>query len=183
MRVALESCAVDAMDPRRRTSLVIGPKVRQVGFVTPNTDVVVLGEGAVGMGAEKEAATLGVTTNSPSPVIIPPTRPVVEIPQKTEPVAVPSPSHYRRPNDVEVPSAPIGSYNSADPVLEGSSLPSSKAGLLLPPFLKSIMFIVFADSNHFQFTEFLTDSVLKFSIILFQHETSFGRSVVVDFVE
>lgn len=116
------------MDPRRRTSSVIGPKVRQVGFVTPNADAVPVD--GTGIGAEKEL--LGLTSNSPTPVMIPPSRPVVEIPQKTEPVAVPSPSH-RRGNDVEIPSAPIGSYNS-EPVLEGSSVPSSKGGLLLPPF-------------------------------------------------
>ncbi|KAG0557442.1 hypothetical protein KC19_11G130500 [Ceratodon purpureus] len=107
------------MDSRRR-SVVIGPKVRQVGFVTPNADIP--GDGS---GMEKEV--LNLTANSPTPVTIVPTRPVIEVPQKTEPVAVPSPS-TRRPVDVEIPSAPAGSYNPADPVLEGSSLPSSKGG-------------------------------------------------------
>jgi len=100
---------------------VIGPKVRQVGFVTPNTDIP--GEGS-GMGSEREV--LNLTANSPTPVTIVPTRPVIEIPQKTEPVAVASPSYT-----VEIPSTPSPSYNPADPVLEGSSLPSSKGGLLL----------------------------------------------------
>lgn len=110
------------MDSRRR-SAVIGPRVRQVGFVTPNADIP--GEGS-GMGSEKEAVNL--TANSPTPVTIVPMRPVIDIPQKAEPIAVPLPSP-RRPIDVEIPSAPTGSYNPADPVLEGSSLPSSKGGL------------------------------------------------------
>ena len=110
----------DAMDTRRR-SAVIGPKVRQVGFVTPNSDIP--GEGS-GMGAEKEAANL--TSSSPSPVTIVPKRPVIEVP---ETIAVPIPSP-RRSVDIEIPSAPTGSYSPADPVLEGSSLPSSKGGLL-----------------------------------------------------
>lgn len=108
------------MDPRRR-SLVIGPKVRQVGFVTPNADIP--GEGS-GMGSEREVVNL--TANSPTPVTIVPTRPVIEIPQKAEPVAVSSPSYT-----VEIPSTPSASY---DPGLEGSSLPSSKGGLLHSPF-------------------------------------------------
>lgn len=115
------------MDPRRRASSVIGPKVRQVGFVTPNAEP---------DGADKELANLGLTlANSPTPVMIPRPPPTVEIPHKAaEPVAVPSPSYGRGITDADsIPSAPIGSYNSADPVLDGSSsLSSSKAGLLLP---------------------------------------------------
>lgn len=127
-----------------------GPKVRQVGFVTPNTDIPGDGAGAgAGMGAEKEV--LGLTTNSPSPVIIPPTRPAVEIPHKTEPVAVPSPSH-RRPSDVEIPSAPTASYNPNDSVLEGSSLPSSKGGLLVSLFSKCTMFTTFANIRLLEFS-------------------------------
>jgi len=105
------------MDSRRRS--VIGPKIRQVGFVTPNTDVP---EG-------KDLAPAAMTASSPSPVIIPVARPVIDIPQKTEPVAVPSPSTRRPVNDIEIPSAPSGaSFNPADSVLEGSSLPSSRGG-------------------------------------------------------
>lgn len=105
------------MESRRR-SLVIGPKVRQVGFVTPNTDIP--GEGS-GTGTEKEAVNL--TVNSPSPVTIVPTRPPLEIPHKSEPVAIASPSYT-----VEIPSTPTASYIPADPMLEGSSLPSSNRG-------------------------------------------------------
>lgn len=107
------------MEPRRRS--VIGPKVRQVGFVTPNADVP---EG-------KDLAPAPMTASSPSPVIIPVARPVIDIPQKTEPVAVPSPSTRRLVNDIEIPSAPTGaSFNPGDSVLESSSLPSSRGGLL-----------------------------------------------------
>jgi hypothetical protein len=138
--------SVDAMDPRRGRTTVPGPKVRQVGFVTPNTDIP--GD-AASVGADKEV--LGLTTNSPSPVIIPPTRPALEIPLKTEPVPVPSPSH-RRANDVEIPSALPASYNPNDSVLEGSSLPSSKGGSLFPPFSNiKTMSTIFANSYCFHF--------------------------------
>lgn len=101
------------MESRRR-SQVSGPMFRQVGFVTPNTDI-------PGEGSEKEAVNL--TVNSPSPVTIVPTRPPLEIPHKSEPVAISSPSYT-----VEIPSTPTASYNPADPMFEGSSLPSSNRG-------------------------------------------------------
>lgn len=130
------------MDPRSRRTAVTGPKVRQVGFVTPGTDGAAAGAAGAGAGAaaaaEKEVVSL--IANSPTPVMIPPTTgasrppPTIEVPQKpaaAEPVTVPSPSHRRGVDLESIPSAPIGSYNSVDPFLEGSSpLLSSKGGAL-----------------------------------------------------
>lgn len=114
------------MDTRNRRA-VIDPKFRQVGFVTPSPDVPEAAVGVPVQGIVKEAPV--VASSSPSPVMIPPPRPVIEIPQKTEPVPVPSPSH-KKPPEEEVPSAPLGSYNPPDSVLDSSSGPSSKGGAL-----------------------------------------------------
>ncbi|KAJ7515857.1 hypothetical protein O6H91_22G031800 [Diphasiastrum complanatum] len=113
------------METRRGARMVIDPKVRQVGFVTPGSEL--------GRPAAPEppgaAAPVPVVANSPSPVIIP----LLLIPDtsslRTTPLPVPSPPSRRV---VAAPPAddsmPLGSYNPSDAILGSSQGSSERTG-------------------------------------------------------
>lgn len=121
-----------AMDARRASRMVIDPKVRQVGFVTPGAET----QGGGGESSLLATVTVTVGGNSPSPVMIPPPRHAENAPGgvRAVPLPVPSPSvrrHPHLPDDDSATSMPMGSYNPSDSVLGTSpvvSPPNSKNG-------------------------------------------------------
>lgn len=121
------------MDARRASRMVIDPKVRQVGFVTPGTEAQG-GGGGVSSSVSNVVATVG--GNSPSPVMIPPPRHAenATLAVRAVPLPVPSPPlrrHPQAPDDDAATSMPMGSYNPSDSVLGTSpvvSPPTSKNG-------------------------------------------------------
>ncbi|PSR96566.1 Translation initiation factor eIF-2B subunit delta like [Actinidia chinensis var. chinensis] len=123
------------MDPPRRTSRVIDPKVRHVGFFAP------LSPGRTQSGPPAPAAPSPVSGspsgNSLSPVMIPPPRhasdnlsSALALHQPpSRPVSVPVTSAVRRPSIDNV--AVVGSYNQSETVLATSPSaisPSSRIG-------------------------------------------------------
>ncbi|KAL8124148.1 hypothetical protein AgCh_011963 [Apium graveolens] len=100
------------MDPRR-TSRVIDPKVRKVGFFAPQPDR-----------TQSGPADLPPVSSSLSPVMIPPARHASD--NLTRAVGVPVPvSDFRRS---EMEYVPVGSYNPGDSVLGTSPVSSIKVG-------------------------------------------------------
>lgn len=85
------------MDLRRPSRPVIGPKVRQVGFVTPDSSSVAAGASS-STPALAAATAAGSPPSSLSPVMIPPPR---------HPSAEMGGPHYH----------PIGSYNPSEQIL------------------------------------------------------------------
>lgn len=120
-----------SMDARRASRMVIDPKVRQVGFVTPGTEA----QGGGGVSSSLATVTATVAGNSPSPVMIPPPRHGENPPAgvRAVPLPVPSPPVRRHPqplDDDAATSMPMGSYNPSDSVLGTSPVvsPTSKNG-------------------------------------------------------
>ncbi|GFZ12205.1 NagB/RpiA/CoA transferase-like superfamily protein [Actinidia rufa] len=120
------------MDPPRRTSRVIDPKVRHVGFFAP------LSPGRTQSGPPAPAAPSPVSGspsgNSLSPVMIPPPRhasdnlsSALALHQPpSRPVSVPVTSAVRRPSIDNV--AVVGSYNQSETVLATSPSAISPSG-------------------------------------------------------
>eukprot|EP00249_Psilotum_nudum_P016229 c25731_g1_i1 orf=320-2353(-) len=107
------------MEPRRGLRYVIDPKVRQVGFITPGSDLA-RDNSAIG-NSTISAAVPVPATNSSSLVMIPPAR-QVDPPLKASPMPVPSPPP-RRMSSID-DSMPLGSYKLPDSVLGTSPVPS-----------------------------------------------------------
>ncbi|XP_052174847.1 uncharacterized protein LOC127789851 isoform X2 [Diospyros lotus] len=113
------------MDPRR-SSRVIDPKVRRVGFFAPGAPSEPLSPERTQSGPAAISPS-PATGHSLSPVMIPPPRhPSDNLSsslalhhQPSRPVVVPVPTALRRPFDA-VPAVVVGSYNQSDSVL-GSS--------------------------------------------------------------
>ncbi|KAJ3674531.1 hypothetical protein LUZ60_005147 [Juncus effusus] len=83
------------MDLRRSNRAVIGPKVRQVGFFTPDS------------GAASSSAAAGVTSSAASPP-----------PSSLSPVMIPPPRHPSAEMNVNNPHYhPVGSYNPSEAIL------------------------------------------------------------------
>lgn len=118
----------------RRTSRIVNPKVRHVGFFTldsppPNPP----GRSLSGPADCAAAATshsqqpLSPTTNSLSPVMIPPPRHLSDnLASRSAVLPVPAPSNWRNSDD----QIPVGSYNPSDTLLATSPLasPSTRIG-------------------------------------------------------
>lgn len=100
------------MDPRR-TSRVIDPKVRKVGFFAPQPDR-----------TQSGPADLPPVPSSLSPVMIPPARHASD--NLTRAVGVPVPVSDIRRSEMEY--VPVGSYNPGDSVLGTSPVSSSRVG-------------------------------------------------------
>eukprot|EP00262_Sarcandra_glabra_P001741 TRINITY_DN1188_c0_g1_i1.p1 TRINITY_DN1188_c0_g1~~TRINITY_DN1188_c0_g1_i1.p1 ORF type:complete len:700 (+),score=104.11 TRINITY_DN1188_c0_g1_i1:109-2208(+) len=112
------------MDARRASRMVIDPKVRQVGFVTPGAPPPYRPQsGPATDSTLPPAADHSPAGNSLSPVMIPPPRHSSEsLPTiRTVPVPVPL-SPLRRPNIGE--TTHIGSYNPSESLLGTSPAPS-----------------------------------------------------------
>ncbi|KAK1384016.1 Translation initiation factor eIF-2B subunit delta [Heracleum sosnowskyi] len=100
------------MDPRR-TSRVIDPKVRKVGFFAPQPFRTLSGP-----------ADLPPVSSSLSPVMIPPARHASD--NLTRAVGVPVPVNDFRRSEMDY--VPVGSYNPGDSVLGTSPVSSSRVG-------------------------------------------------------
>eukprot|EP01018_Ginkgo_biloba_P028102 Gb_02875 [translate_table: standard] len=112
------------MDARRGSRMVIDPKIRQVGFVTPGTEQQVR---PIPDPTTSSAPVATTGANSPTPVMIPPPRHPENMPTTSRAVPVPVPSPpLRRP--LHADTMPMGSYNPPDSVLGTSPLisPTSK---------------------------------------------------------
>ncbi|KAL4178950.1 hypothetical protein AMTRI_Chr13g84770 [Amborella trichopoda] len=105
------------MDARRVSRMVIDPKVRQVGFVTPGASSEPMKHIIESSSMASSSSELTPSGNSLSPVMIPPPRHAI-------PVPVPSP--LRRPSIGD--NMPLGSYNPSDSLLGASPTisPSSR---------------------------------------------------------
>ncbi|XP_068305777.1 uncharacterized protein [Pyrus communis] len=115
------------MDARRVSRTVIDPKVRQVGFFTPNAEA---SPGRTQSGPAIPAPSLSESpaSNSLHPVMIPPSRHLSDtVAIRTAAVPVPD-SALRRKESVDVP---VGSYNPSESLLGTSPVsasPSSRVG-------------------------------------------------------
>ena len=98
------------MDARRASRTVSDPKVRHVGFITPNAQPLPgrTKSGPTAAGSESPAK------NALSPVMIPPPRHLSDLSSRTAAVPVPD-SAFRRP--VAEKHVPVGSYNPSDSLL------------------------------------------------------------------
>ncbi|KAF8407869.1 hypothetical protein HHK36_007007 [Tetracentron sinense] len=109
------------MDARRASRMVIDPKVRQVGFVTPGAP---LGRRQPNPADPSSAPVSGMSPagNSLSPVMIPPPRHASDNLSSSRAVPVPVPmSPLRRPSAGD--KMPLGSYNPSESLM-GTSLSS-----------------------------------------------------------
>ncbi|KAM1238576.1 hypothetical protein ACFX2I_039264 [Malus domestica] len=115
------------MDARRVSRTVIDPKVRQVGFFTPNAEAP---PGRTQSGPVIPAPSLSESpaSNSLYPVMIPPSRHLSDtVAIRTAAVPVPD-SALRRKESVDLP---VGSYNPSESLLGTSPVsasPSSRVG-------------------------------------------------------
>lgn len=115
------------MDARRVSRTVIDPKVRHVGFVTSNA--------APHPGRKQSGTAVAASppladspsSNSLSPVMIPPPRHLSDLASRTAAVPVPE-SAFRR--HVAGDQVPVGSYNPSESLLGTSPVlsPSSRVG-------------------------------------------------------
>ncbi|KAL5723541.1 hypothetical protein ACHQM5_006929 [Ranunculus cassubicifolius] len=99
------------MDNRRPSRMVIDPKIRQVGFITPNSD-------APPDRTQSGPARSSPPSNSLPPVTIPPRRHASD--NLTVPVPVPMSPLHTRHNNITV----VGSYESTEYLLGGESMSS-----------------------------------------------------------
>ncbi|XP_062116907.1 uncharacterized protein LOC133830846 isoform X2 [Humulus lupulus] len=115
------------MDARRASRAVSDPKVRRVGFFTPDAQVQPLsGRTQSGPPAAASPSSESPAGNSLSPVMIPPPRQLSDLTSRTAAVPVPD-SAFRRP--VAGDHVPIGSYNPASDSLLGTSPAASPKSL------------------------------------------------------
>ncbi|KAM6569322.1 hypothetical protein CsatB_017307 [Cannabis sativa] len=115
------------MDARRASRTVSDPKVRRVGFFTPDAQVQPLsGRTQSGPTAAESSSSVSPTSNSLSPVMIPPPRQLSDLTSRTAAVPVPD-SAFRRP--VAGDHVPVGSYNPASDSLLGTSPAASPKSL------------------------------------------------------
>ncbi|XP_010265294.1 PREDICTED: translation initiation factor eIF-2B subunit delta-like [Nelumbo nucifera] len=120
------------MDARRASRMVIDPKVRQVGFVTPGAPPERTQPGQV-ESLSPPISDMSPAGNSLSPVMIPPARHASDnlssslalSSSRALPVAVPM-SPIRRPSIGDNLNIPLGSYNPSESLLGTSPSPSSK---------------------------------------------------------
>lgn len=120
------------MDARRASRMVIDPKVRQVGFVTPGALPDRAQSGPAVTSSSPPVSDLSPANNSLSPVMIPPPRHASDNLSSSlggaRPIPVPlSMSPLRRPSAGD--NVPLGSYNPSESLLGMSPVmpsPSSK---------------------------------------------------------
>lgn len=119
------------MDTQRSWRAV--PKVRQVGFFTPNEPPPPNRTQSVPPDSTSPPISNSPVSNSLSPVMIPPPRHLSDnlAHRATSPLPVPEHSAFRRRNAVGDPVAVVGSYNPTDSLLGRSppmTSPSSRMG-------------------------------------------------------
>ncbi|KAJ7956572.1 Translation initiation factor eIF-2B subunit delta [Quillaja saponaria] len=111
------------MDARRVSRAMIDPKVRQVGFFTPNPSQPTRTESDP-VESESPPLSLSPAHNSPSPVMIPPPRHLID---RTAALPVPDSGFRRQASGDHVP---VGSYNPSESLLGTSPVasPTSRIG-------------------------------------------------------
>ncbi|XP_022134966.1 translation initiation factor eIF-2B subunit delta-like isoform X2 [Momordica charantia] len=115
------------MDARRGSRVVIDPKVRQVGFFTPDAPPSPGRTTTAPPDCTTSQLSDSPTSNSLSPVMIPPPRhPSDNLASRTAVLPVPASGNWRHPED----QVPVGSHNPSETLLGSSPLasPSSRLG-------------------------------------------------------
>ena len=115
------------MDARRSSRAVSDPKVRHVGFFTPNAPPLTGRTRSGPPAAGSPSLSESPASNSLSPVMIPPPRHLSDVAARTAAVPVPD-SAFRRTADGD--HVPVGSYNPSESLLGTSPVasPTSVAG-------------------------------------------------------